>query len=321
MSYVERKILFYEIHTGNDPSTKLPYPFNVLPALQHIETLPFTDAGRYSRWFDGAVSAAWLDRLSPAPIRIRLGHVRRQGLPMAENAGQLSKIPLAPKGGLAEATHIVFFPDRIIGADFNFHGPRISRLPTYLHDKAPGLLPAFSVLPLLRADVVARLRGLRDITMLRLKIKTAAVGRVPTKSLRTAFSRVSDLAASQNIEVILRASREGSLGRRFRNAIRSLAGNADFSGSAQTFKVKGRKGDGDSDAVDVLKDHLVSTQRILVASQDTRALDPNSAYAAIEDAYAQMKADLAAAAPVFDGDGNGDGDAEAEGDGDDEDDG
>ena len=38
---------------------------------------------------------------------------------------------------MVEVTHLVFFPDNVIGSEYNHFGPRISRLPLYLREKVP----------------------------------------------------------------------------------------------------------------------------------------------------------------------------------------
>ena len=58
--------------------------------------------------------------------------IRRTGLPQLEQAGTVSDLKIADNAGLVEAVHVVFFPDNIVGADFNFYGPRLSRLGYYL---------------------------------------------------------------------------------------------------------------------------------------------------------------------------------------------
>lgn len=54
-----------------------------------------------------------------------------------EQAGALSDLRIPTHAGLAETIHIVVFPDNIVGADFNFFGPRLSRFSRYLKEKAP----------------------------------------------------------------------------------------------------------------------------------------------------------------------------------------
>ena len=107
------------------------------PALDAIDSLPFTnDAhGRYE--FDADGNALSIRRHNTAPnVTLQFGRVRRNGLPMLEQAGNISDLVLDADAGLLEAIHVVFFPNNIVGAEYNHFGPRVSRLGSYLHEKS-----------------------------------------------------------------------------------------------------------------------------------------------------------------------------------------
>lgn len=55
---------------------------------------------------------------------------------------------------------------------------------------------------------------------------------------------------------------------------------------------------GDIEEIDVLRDLFIVTKRIVLQGERTRALDPTSAFEAIEEAYGELAADLEAAAGV-----------------------
>src|SRR4051812_9194403 len=78
---VERKIHFYRIFCGVNESGK-PAPFDPLPALKHVHTMPFDDV-RYLPSSNGASSVVWIDDLKKHP-HVRIGDVRRSGLPSIE---------------------------------------------------------------------------------------------------------------------------------------------------------------------------------------------------------------------------------------------
>jgi hypothetical protein len=135
---VERKIYFYRANVGTDGGGR-PLAFNPTTALRHINGLRFNDAGRYLVEGDAAL-CCWVDRPNPRQ-RFRLGQIRRSGLPQVEQGGALTDLPIPANSGLVEAIHVVSFANNIVGSDFNFYGPRMSRLSVYLHEKAARRCP------------------------------------------------------------------------------------------------------------------------------------------------------------------------------------
>jgi hypothetical protein len=87
---VERKIYFYRINAGCDDSGR-PLPFDPAPVVQCINALPFTIDGRYWDSGEGNVTCCWVDREMPM-LRLRLGNIRRSGLPQLEQNGTISPL-------------------------------------------------------------------------------------------------------------------------------------------------------------------------------------------------------------------------------------
>jgi hypothetical protein len=115
---VERKIYFYRMHVGTDEAG-IPVTFDPRPVLRTIDTLPFVGSQeRYLVDDESNAVCAWVDDVGAEP-KIRLVRIRRAGLPQIEEAGLLSDLNLAVNAGLAEPVHVIFFPNNIVGADFN----------------------------------------------------------------------------------------------------------------------------------------------------------------------------------------------------------
>jgi hypothetical protein len=220
-----------------------------------------------------------------------------------ERGGALSQLHLAPTSGLVEQVHVIFFPDAIVGAEFNFYGPRITRLAPYLQAKAGDLCPPLSFQPLLRQDVADQLEHLRDVRLLRLRIHAAYAARVAEadRDLGAAFRAAERASAGEEIEITIRPrpySRQ-PLARRLLRAVRRLAALADLRSEVAHFSVKGLNGQtGQVDLVDVLSDQLSARCQIICLDRHARALNSASAYAAIERAYAELRPQLLRAAGV-----------------------
>jgi hypothetical protein len=314
---LERKIHFYRIDAGKDAGG-YPVLFDPLPALAKIDTLPFSnEKGRYLVGIDGSALCAWVDHQRERPA-MRFGQIRRAGLPQIEELGELSDLHLAENAGLVEPVHVVFFPDNIAGVDFNFYGPRVKRLGHYLRLKAGDPTPLAHFEPLLRLDVLNQLEQLQDVRLFDLKIRPSFVEVVERadQDLGSAFQAARNLGHTEQIEILLRPAKDDrttietspeggifsskiSLGRRLVNIAKTLARRDDLRTETKKFVIEGKRQDTDRvEAIDLLRDHLICHKQIVRHGERSRALDPLSAYAAIESAYGEVKHELLVAASI-----------------------
>ena len=293
---VERKIYFFRADVGvNNGGISLP--FDPLPALQIIDSLPFTndETGRYQ--FDIEGNAVCIVGHSGSQNHaVRFCRVRRTGLPQLEQGGNISDLNLSPDTGLLEAVHIVFFPDKvtganIVGAEYNHFGPRMSRLGIYLYEKSNEAIPYPTFRPLIRGDAAEQLDRLTEVRVLDISIYPAFadVIRHADQSLADAFeanARVMD--EPETVQVVVkprRYARQSTL-TKLLDPLRSLLNQNETRQGFDRFQVRGKCGDsGRVETIDLLKDQLISTRRIMRMNERGRALDPGSAFRAIRDAY------------------------------------
>jgi hypothetical protein len=156
-SRVERKIHFYRVDAGNDEAGRpIPYdPTDALLALRGLNYQQLGDGSPYLDTTDGNALSCWVDRIDP-PQRARYVRIRRNGLPSLLQSGTLGPLGIPADSGLAEEIHVTFFPDNIVGSDFNFYGPRASTLAYYLREKANGVEPSIRIDPLLDLDTTRK---------------------------------------------------------------------------------------------------------------------------------------------------------------------
>jgi len=300
---LERKIHFFRADVGTTKAGE-PKPFKSAPLLQHLDTLAYEDGKRYIDVGEGNVACAWVDQHNGSPLRMRLATVRRTSLPMIEEGGVLSGLGLTTRQGLYEPIHICIFPKNIVGVEFNFYGPRPSRLAGYLTSASPRLCPELELQPLLRQDVADQLARLQRLSSFDLAIRPSWIStiRQANRSLADAFDAAANAGGSQIVHLTLQAGRyqRGTwLHDRMAGVARRLASRPGLRENAEKFVVKGLNEEIDAiEEVDVLKDQLISTKRIFRVDKRTRVLDDASAYAAIEQAYSELKADLEAAASI-----------------------
>ena len=257
---ISRKIYFYRALTDLDEDGS-PTPFDPTDALRHVNQLGFSAAGRYLDIGDTTL-CCWVHRTDP-PQQFRLGHIRRTGLPLVEDRGQLADLQIPDDSGLVEVTHIVVFEDNIIGADFNFYGPRVGRLGQYLHAKCRGLCGRVVFQPLLRRDVESALRRLGGIRLFHLKIRSSYAPNMArvNEDLAAAFESARRAGDAEEVDLTLtpkRYSRGGRLSGLLHRAtlgLASLAGDPDLQEAASIFKVRGPRVDtGELSEVDILRD-------------------------------------------------------------------
>jgi hypothetical protein len=305
----ERRIHYYRVDAGLDDDG-VPVPVDLDAALRHINELQFTDEGRYLPGDGDTVTCAWVDRLDE-PAALRLATIRRSGLPHIEETGNLSPLDIAENQGIAEPIHVVLFnetilgvPSTIAGSEFNFYGPRISRLAFYLSRRAPTGTRRVTFRPLLRNDTREILGRLSDIRLFRLRINRAYVDEIQAtnESLGGAFAAASDVGQAEDLEVVLRPRRHsrGRIAEGMLGVARRLAGRDDLREGAINFEVRGFNAETEHvELVDILSDRLIATRRILREGTRSRALDRWATYAAIEDGYTEMRNDLITAASAL----------------------
>ena len=302
MATVERKIYFYRADVGTDERGQ-PIPFDPAPALHRIGQLPFSaGTGRYMDHGDGRHLCCWIDRLGQQP-RFRFGCIRRSGLPMVERSGSLSELGIPPDSGLLEPVHVVVFGGNIVGSDFNHFGPRMSGLSRYLADRGNGLCPNVTFERLLRRDAEEQLRRFGELRLFRLRIRPSfiRVMEEASEDLSAALRAAHGVGEAEEVELILRAgrSRKSVLSRNMLRIVRFLSRREETQSEASKFEVAGvNPVTGLVEHLDLLQEQLIVRKQIVRQTDRGRALDAQSAFQAIEEAYAEVEAEVAEAAGV-----------------------
>ena len=300
---VERKIYFFRADIGKDDSG-MPSLFDPTPALQKIIQLPFTgeDGGRYEDDADGNVLC--LFRALTRANQVQFCRIRRTGLPQIEDSGNLSELQIGPNTGLSEAIQVMFFSENITGIVYNHFGPRLSRLGPYLHTKSNCIIPVVRFRPLLNVNVSKQLDELDDLRLFELNVRPsfANVIRQHDDSIGDILDANIRYQGSDDIVHVMTkhsgARRQTMLDRAVNLAKRLLLLD-DLSGNVDRFRLRGKRRDtGKVETIDLLRDQLLSTQSIVRLSERGRALDPESAFQAINTAYEDLKDDLGQAYSV-----------------------
>jgi hypothetical protein len=233
-------------------------------------------------------------------MRLRLGTVRRAALPSVERGGSLTDLAIPSDAGLAELTHAIAFEGRFIGVLFNQFGPRPNKLATYLTEKGGDTEAVVSIDGLLRSDVSTQLLGLESIKLIDLAVQHDAIGKLSEydAGLADAFEAARSLTDAQQVRLTLQAEphSQNSLASSAKALVQRLLQVPGLSTVFERFQVRGVDASlGKTVEIDLLKEFLVSAQEVVFMSRRSRSLDNESAYAAIERAYTELKREIASA--------------------------
>ncbi len=165
--------------------------------------------------------------------------------------------------------------------------------------------------PLLRQDVAEQINRLEDIRLFRLKIRasyTQTIARA-NRDLGSAFEAAARAGEAEALEIVLspRPYSRQRLSQRLmetaRNLIRrgenSVLARGDLHTEVSRFIIKGRSQDtGRIETLDLLSDQLILKKEIVRQDPRARALDSESAYAAIKQAHSELQQQLLVAASI-----------------------
>jgi len=300
---VERKIYFYRVNVGVDDKGQ-PITFDPKEEFNVISNLPFSsDNSRYLLDDDGNAICGWVDK-EDDPYHFRFGRIRRSSLPQLEQFGTLSDLPVPPDSGLVEQVHIVFFSNNIVGSEFNFHGPRLSRLGYYLRVKGNSPHPSINFETLLRHDVTSQIKRIGDIRLFDLRIRPSYISVIKEadQDLGSAFEANRKVFQNEDdgneIQIVLHSGKSSRklITEKIINVVRSIVGREDLITEASRFKLKGMNNEtGRVEHIDLLHEQLISQKQILKLNEKSRALDTSDAYNAIHSAYDELREQIESA--------------------------
>ncbi|WP_395406050.1 hypothetical protein ACHMXB_22840 (plasmid) [Arthrobacter sp. UC242_113] len=299
---VERKIYFYRADAGSDAGGA-PVGLDLADTLQKVEAVPFAaDSKRYWLQRGGDAIGLWMPSSSHTYDRFVLAAVRRSSFPQSELNGTLADLDLGAGAGLHEPIHVRLYPDNLVGIEFNFHGPRPSRLPLYLQHVIPGA-PKFMLEALLRKDAEDQLLHQSEMRLLDLHLRPSYIAEVrkASKSLGEAFEAMTKVSKAEVIGITLRPepNKRTPLGNRVLKGTRKLAGRSDLSENVVKFKAKGINDlTGKVETINLLDDQLVSHKKIVTLGPNSRAVDSTAAFDAIDAAYETLKPQLLEASGI-----------------------
>lgn len=297
---INRKIYFYRIYAGSN-FAGVPKPYDVKRVLESIDGLSFHTDDRYLKDEDGLEICCWIEELC-SPQKVKFGKIKRDDLPQIEHKGKLTDLAMPEESGLAECVHVVFFPENIVGIEYNFDGPRVTRISDYLHVKAKDVCPQAPVFEqLLQCDVMKKLERMQSVRQFKLKVRESIFSSVQQadEDLDKAFQAARALGQAKEISLTLSVGhRKGTLGAKVQEIAKRLLALRDTNNDVISGEIRGYNETGNLEIIDLLNAKLVAEK--CIPRQQTRAHVPQSelVYEAIEEAYTELKDQLLSALGV-----------------------
>jgi hypothetical protein len=285
---LERTIRFYRIGYVGQPPDRIVDTESLLHAIEATNA-----AGDLYVTSGERVALCLPDSFAPGQLRIL--NVRRTELPQIEEDGLLAPLSLGRNAGLADQIHLFFFANNVVGSEFNFYGPRPTRLADFVRAKSLG--QQIYVDRLLRHDVIGRLDDFAEIRMARLKVSRGTADLVAhiDPDLGEALTRTAEFTQAADVEIVVRRqarSRE-SLALRIRRVFGRLARDPEAEGGLKALQVEGRATDDeDFELVDLLEQQISARRPIRRVDERSRVLDDRAAYRAIGAAYSDLAEEI-----------------------------
>lgn len=297
---VKRNIYFYRPDAGASEHGRREIDFSSL--LGKLDALDFSRApnGRYAVQDNGDLLCAWVDQAENIG-RMRFGLVRKNALPQSELGGKLKDLRLAEDEGICETAHLCFFPESIIGVEFNYFGPRVQRLPQYLSRVVRA--DKFAMEALLRDDMAEQLGRKMALRRLTLRVRRSYIAQIAEadKSLGDALAAAERVSDAECIGIILEPEpyQRVNLHERLLSAVRNLVSLPEMRSNVRQLEVDAVGDDATgTTTLNLLEDKLIKKTTILRNGQRSRALNSEDAYSKIEEAFSTMRQDLLSASSV-----------------------
>jgi hypothetical protein len=288
---VMRKIFFFQIV---DRFTGIPLKNSeVLQVWNDINTVANHKVDYFHEIADDEYCLAWMHEHKKFPLKLQFGKTRQSGLPQIEGLKAIRPIALKPEEGINDLCHMVVFDKAIVGFEFNFHGPRISRLADFINQKTSHKVKFVS---LLNKEAAERLADLEGISLFDLKIKSEYLTELTDKKndIVEVLNDMQEKTEGYEIQIIIKSNTQENenLGSKVMSSLKNLISKADPE-KIDRLKVKGYSTSLEKiDEIDLLSEALVSQQGILQLNPKFRTLSVEGAFRAIEHAYKELAEDI-----------------------------
>lgn len=304
MRTINRRVYFYKVQflrsdTTTNTMIEVDNPTNV---FTHISQLPpdyLVTPNRYLDLHDGNELLMQIDDICNS-VKGQFAIKRKTKLPSVEVAGKYRPLQLDAQEGLAEIAHFIFYPDTgIMGAEFNYFGPRITRMDDYLKEKVSHIVDMVRFTPKLANDVRDTLKKVGRMTLFRMAVYADQIDFLMNYDgdLYKGFQDLRELnSGAQELEIILKLhSRKKSDGllKSLLKWVPDFLGNITNRQSLAKLQVHAYdERINRTVPIDLLADKMVAECKVVTLDENSRAVKSENMYEAIESAYDGLREGL-----------------------------
>lgn len=301
---ITRKIHFFhfdilELEPGTNNFQEHSNPIKV---FSEIADLPFVGnhlKSRFKYYLNNDVCFLNDIKVQNIGLKGRFALSRRSALPELESRGILKPLNIPADSGLAEITHFIYFTEKkILGVEFNFHGPRTNSFKNYLIEKSRNFHQPFEyieALPILNQDLDLLLQDMGEISLLQMEIARNELSIIEEldRDLYSAFESAAKVSDAESVEIILRKKRYSREGFSLPFSKRKLKEMLSFGDNRQ--KLNKLKANAESfieetnKNFDLLEDKMITSKKVTSLGSRSRAVNSESMFEKIEEAYNELK--------------------------------
>lgn len=304
---VKRRIHFYRADPGIDEDTRQIKAFEPVPIINHIDSLGAVE--KQLQRADGDLTFCRIFNGGRYP-RLRLSTVRMAEIPEGFDRRDSSSFTfeIAEEQGIAESSHMAFFPNNILGLEYNYRGPGVGRLEQYLREKAPTLESAVSFNALMDRDFEEKLQRLSDLRELRIRVSHREVEGANSQGMNLeeddpfkALESMKDFGEAGEYELTWKSrthSRE-KISKRFMSVARSYLRRYDTEDKSAMLVVRGHDEEGHMQKINVLNERLMYEETTFKLRLADRGVISDSAFQAIEKAHRDNREEIEHAAALY----------------------
>jgi|Deesub1362A_J573_1020465.scaffolds.fasta_scaffold04127_6 hypothetical protein len=304
MSTVQRIIYFYKVEAKKNGKIIT----NLANIFGYINSLSFSLNGRIRKLIDRNDHICMILHSTKYPIKGLLGVIRKEALPVVfkESTGNTKGLAISSDEGLYDPIHFIIFKlenrdktlmTNILGAEFNYYGPRPSRISWYVRGVTPQLIDEIKLLPIIRGDVEELLNKFSEIKWVKLSVNMHAAQALKDydTTLFSGLDFISRFSGARDIELVLKPQyrkKKGSLALTI-DKIKELIKRKDAQEALNQFKLKALSTEtGEYEIIDLLNEFILSRKQVAKISDVYRNVDSDSMFEAINSAYYEQKTEI-----------------------------
>lgn len=301
-----RKIYFYRaVVTDRDGNEA---PFDPVKLMKLIDELPASIDGKALPISDKTRLTAKVYSIKPP--KLLFGKAQLRDYPYEETKKlEWKDLPIAEGGGVADLTHVAFYPNGIVGQVFNYRGPHISRLSTFLELRCSELIPnRIEFKPLMRSDALGRILGMERIRTVKFTIDGGAADRLAnakaSRPLLLAAKEVAEIGQPFTIAVTISAIRNQES---VREVVADLAKNRGLRQAVRQVHVEGseyyeseenKRRRARRESVDLLSRSFVFEEAFVTYADNKYTIDDEVAFKRMDSIYTARADELNHAASI-----------------------